>query len=133
MFSKGHFRGKPAEAKQPEAAKPKEPEAKQPSEHGTEHAAEHTSKTHGTKPHPVTGVHAVHIHHHGEGQSVKTHTHHDGGNVEEREHNSMEEAHAHAQQQLPDTGAEPQDDYDRDEQAPDDGSAMSSLGTLGSE
>ena len=54
---------------------------------GEAHASEH-----GTQPHPSTGVHAVHIHHHG--SHVMTHTHHDGGHIESVQHSDMNAAHA---------------------------------------
>lgn len=61
---------------------------------GTAHASEH-----GTQPHPVTGVHAVHIHH--MGGHVMTHTHHDGGKIETAKHSDMVAAHNKAQEDLP--------------------------------
>lgn len=71
----------------------------------------HTSQTHGTVPHPVTGVHAVHIHNH-EGGKAKTHTHHDGGHIETRDHANLQEAHDHAQQMLPPDGVGGEPDAD---------------------
>ena len=99
-FKSGHFGpAKPAEKK---AAPPKEPQAKEPKPKmaatGEGSQMEHASK-HGTSPHPQTGVHAVAIHHHGD--HVMTHTHHDGGQIESMQHGSLDEAHQHAQEQLP--------------------------------
>lgn len=69
------------------------------SEHG-EANEPHSSETHGTQPHPKTGVHSVHVMHMGGGRA-KTLTHHDGGHIESKEHGSMHEAQQHSQHQLP--------------------------------
>lgn len=79
----------------------KGPEATSAIDHESMHQDQpHSSETHGTMPHPSTGVHAVHIHHMGGGSHV-THTHHDGGQIETQNHASADEAHAHAQASLP--------------------------------
>ena len=69
------------------------------SEHG-EANMPHSSETHGTQPHPKTGVHSVHVMHMGGGHAM-THTHHDGGHIESKHHASLQEAHDHAQSMLP--------------------------------
>ena len=85
--------------KVPPASSPKE---KQSAAHG-EMQPEHVTKTHPgeTKPHPETGVHAVHIHHVDGGAHHIVHTHHDGGNVETTHHDTAEEAHEKAHEGLP--------------------------------
>lgn len=117
---------KPADGHETEPAE-KKTEIPSHEEHGRE---EHTSKTHGTQPHPVTGVHAVHIHHMGGGRA-KTHTHRDGGEIEEREHDSLEDAHDHAQNELP-GGDQGEPDGDEGAGGGDMGGTMpSSLGSMG--
>lgn len=73
-----------------------------------------------TEPHPATGVHEVHVRHHG--GHATTHTHHDGGRVEKKHHANLAEAHAHAKKMLPDDGEE-----QAQESAPDMSGAMSGL------
>lgn len=100
--------------------------------HGESKMEKHTSETHGTQPHPSTGVHAVHVHHMGGGKAM-THTHHDGGEVESQEHPTMGDAHAHAQQAMP--AADNGQDNDQDTMADNDssGSDMDDMaaGSLG--
>ena len=76
-----------------------------------------------TVPHPHTGVHSVHIHHMAGGRAM-THTHHEAGGMhpDEQEHNSLAEAHDHAQAMLP--PEEGHQEPDGDEMA----GQMSSLG-----
>lgn len=78
--------------------------------------AAHARESAGTKPHPETGVHAVHIHHHGDGAAT-THTHHEDGSIESRDHASLDEAHDHAQSQLPSENASDHGEPDGDEYA----------------
>ena len=97
--------GMGAKAKSHVSSKSEGGEANKPS-------MQHTSETHGTSPHPTTGVHAVQVHHMGD--HIMTHTHHDGGAVEPMNHANMAEAHAHAQSQLPSGADEQQDDAQGD-------------------
>ena len=92
---------------------------------GTE---EHVTKTAPgtTEPHPVTGVHAISIHHNGGGKYT-SHTHHDGGEVETRQHGSAGEAHQAAQEALPSEGQGNMESADR---LPDEGFG-DSLGGIG--
>jgi hypothetical protein len=83
----------------------------------------HASETHGTEPHPQTGVHAVMITHHGGGHA-KTHTHHDGGHIETNDHANLAEAHAYAQQMLP-------LDEQSEQQPPMGGAPMGDVAPLG--
>jgi hypothetical protein len=71
----------------------------QKGEHGQANEP-HAQETHGTTPHPMTGVHAVMITHHGGGKA-QTHTHHEGGQIEHAKHESMGQAQDHASQMLP--------------------------------
>lgn len=137
-----HLRGPMHQGNKPpnafEAAKSKV-EQGQPSSHSA-HApgsgvGEGHAKEHGTQPHPVTKVHAVHIHSMGGGKAA-THTHHDDGRIETQQHGSMDEAHQHAQTQLPGDGQDQDQDQNQDAMmsepgtSADDGMA-SSIGNMG--
>lgn len=94
---------------------------------GGEAPEEHITKTHPgeTEPHPVTGVHAFHAHHVGDGKFV-SHTHHEGGEVERREHPHESDMHQAHQEAFPSQG--------EGEHNPDDGSMGDfgeSLGGIG--
>jgi len=80
---------------------------------------EHITKTHPgtTQPHPVTGVHAFHAHHVGEGKYT-SHTHHDGGDVETRQHDSAGDMHSAMMEALPSEGRGNMESADR---LPEDG------------
>ena len=115
MFYRGKHGVKPGAVKSTgsKAAPPPKAETPHEMEHGKEQSPhggggeEHVTKTHPgqTQPHPVTGVHAVHMHHQGGGKYL-THHHHDGGEVETRQHGSASEAHQAAQESLPDENME---------------------------
>ena len=94
--------------------------------HGMEQPHEHTSETHGTQPHPETGVHAVHVHHMGEGKYV-THTHHDGGHIAVDHHPNEAAMKEHVDQSLPNQGEEAENEPDGDEESPMAG-MMGSIG-----
>ena len=99
-------------------------------QHGAGVGDGHAKEYAGTKPHPTTGVHAVHIHHMGGGMA-KTHTHHDDGSIESQDHGSMAEAKGHADQMLPDDEAmqDQQPEMAEAGTSADDGMA-SSLGSM---
>ena len=123
QFKSGHFANPAvgrmhdaaAQTKHPAPAHGK-PGLKSESGEANEPNQQHSSQTHGTQPHPQTGVHAVHIHHMGGGKAM-SHTHHDGGHIESQQHNSMDEAHQHAQSMLPANSGQPQAEPDGDEYA----------------
>ena len=130
-----HLRGLAHQTAKKSPAKPNESYEKDKAtmEHG-QPEEKHTSETHGTQPHPTTGVHAVHIHRMGGGKAM-THTHHEGGHIESQEHPTMGDAHAHAQQSLPaeDNGQEKNEDamVDNDSTGTDmDDSMPSSIGQM---
>lgn len=132
VFSKGHFGARPA--KPPMKAKPMASHASAPKEVMMPHEGgtmKHASETHGTKPHPMTGVHAAMITHH-EGGKAKTHTHHDGGEVETRDHMNLQEAHQHAQDALPPQEGTGEEDNEPVEASNDDSGGSAELDGAGS-
>ena len=95
--------GMGAKAKSHVSSKSEGGEANKPS-------MQHTSETHGTSPHPTTGVHAVQVHHMGD--HIMTHTHHDGGQIQSDRHENMASVHQHLDQHLPDQVGQPEPDQD---------------------
>lgn len=71
-----------------------------PEAQGQDKPHQHLSETHGTMPHPKTGVHGVVAMHMGGGHHV-THTHHEGGSVAVDHHDSEESVHNHMAESLP--------------------------------
>lgn len=117
-------KNKHSQPKEGESAKSKVGGAATEHDGGAAEHTQHTSETHGTQPHPVTGVHAVHMHHMGGGK-FQSHTHHDGGGVETQQHDGEQAAQQHVAESFPTDERDPQDEQ---QMGPPTGGDLSGLG-----